>query len=295
MHACGHDVHLAALVSVLTTLAAVGPIVPVIGLLQPREETVPSGAPDLLSSPEMAPDRISHVIGAHVQPRLAVGTFSSAGGAINAAVDDFEIRVRANGGHGGYPHTTGDPILAAASIVTSIQGVVARSVDPMHPAVVTVGSLSAGRSPNVIPKEAVLAGTIRSFDEGERKMLRTRLDGIAQAMSTAYGCEAEVSVLSGEPILRNDEALATSVTRWVSASTSLTSAAALRSCGADDFAFYCEQFPSLMTFVGVGQPGSPGLHHEAFAPSDRSIDDVAATLLASYLAACEMRLGPLND
>jgi amidohydrolase len=286
---------MAALVAVLQAIAATGPVLPVLGILQPREETVPSGAPDLLASPAMAPTSVSHVIGAHVQPRLASGTFSATGGPINAAVDDFSIRIKATGGHAGYPHTTGDPIVAAASIITSLQGLVARGIDPTHPAVITVGSLNAGRSPNVIPSEASLTGTIRSFDSDDRAQLCARLTHLAESLSLAYGCSADVDMTTGEPILVNDQALAKEASEWIAQSTKLGEAEPLRTCGADDFAFYCEALPSLMVFVGVGEPDGPGLHHESFAPSDEAVDAVSAILLASYFAVCSLRLGPPHD
>lgn len=294
MHACGHDIHLAALVAVIKAIKAVGPILPVVGLLQPREETVPSGAPDFLDSPQMKQSPIASVLGAHVQPQLPDGTFSAAGGAVNAAVDDFEVTINASGGHAGYPHTTGDPILAAAAIVTTLQGVVARSIDPTHPSVITVGSLQSGSAPNVIPSTAILSGTIRSFDPGDRELLCAKVHQVSESLTAIHSCSVTVTTTRGEPILVNDLQLAEAASSWITARTSLIKAPPLRTCGADDFAFYGAAYPSLMVFVGVGAPDGPGLHHEAFCPGDEIVDRVAEVLLAAYLAACQVELGPVS-
>jgi len=290
MHACGHDVHLAALVAVVRSISTVGPLLPVLALLQPREESVPSGAPDILEALSSRGELVAAVVGAHVQPEIPEGTFAASAGAVNAAVDDFEIVIRTEGGHAGYPHRTGDPIVAASSIVTVLQGIVARSIDPTHPSVVTVGSLHAGTASNVIPAEAHLSGTIRTFDESDRKLLSAKVGEVSAAMAAIHGCVASTSLSQGEPVLFNDPTLAREVTKWMLAATSMEADQGLRSCGADDFAFYGDAYPSLMIFVGVGEPGGPGLHHEAFCPGDEAVDRVAEALMCAYLASCKLIL-----
>lgn len=295
MHACGHDIHMAALVAVAKTIETVGPVVPLALILQPREESVPSGAMDMIEAPELRDADIKAVIGAHVQPRLPYGTFSALAGPVNASADDFQIVIEADGGHAGYPHTTGDPILTASLLVVQVQGLVARQVDPTHASAITFGSITGGFAPNVIPNQVTLSGTIRASDPSDRDLLKTRLIDICHAVSTTHGCEAEVQIFEGEPILSNDEQLAHATVNWIRSETCIEEGPPLRSCGADDFAYYGSLFPSLMVFVGVGRPDGPGLHSSTFAPPDSAIDLVAHVLLSGYLAACETLLGPMGD
>ncbi len=293
MHACGHDIHLAALVAVARAVARAGAPVPLVVVLQPREETQPSGAADLVSTPELAQQDIRAMIGVHVQPRIPAGTFSALPGAVNASADEFTITFEAHGGHAGYPHTTGDPIVAAAHFITQVQSTVARSIDPTHPAVVTVGAIHAGKAPNVIPAAATLRGTIRAFSHEDRAFLQRRVTDIAEATATLQGCVADVVLTEGDPPLINDDTLAHLATRWITDHVDLVESAPLRSCGADDFSFYSEHFPSLMVFHGVGaEDGSgPGLHHPRFAPGDEHIAAVARVMMAGYLAGCDRALG----
>jgi len=287
-HLCGHDTHTAALLATIRAVEAVGSPVPLVAIFQPREEVIPAGAIDMLAYPGLADHDIRAVLGVHVQPVLPRGTVAAAPGPINAAADNFDIVVKGRPAHGAYPHLGRDPILAAAAIVQGLQQLVSRRIDPMRPSVVTVGSIAGGSSHNAIPGEVRIMGTLRSYDEADQELLHSELKTITTAIATAHGCEAEVEVELGEPVLRNDEALAALV------STALTTggyapAPALKSCGADDFSFYCERYPSLMMFAGVGDgsPDSPGLHHPSFVPSDDTIGELARIMLLSYFAIAE--------
>ena len=286
MHACGHDVHLAALTAVVRTIRRVGGPRPLLAVLQPREESMPSGARDVLASPELAEQDVGAFIGAHVQPTMPAGLVAVQPGPVNAAADDFKVVIHGRPGHGAYPHTTADPVVAAAAAVTTLQHIVSRRIDPMHPAVLTVASITAGTTMNAIPAEAVLLGTTRSFYAADRDMLNDQLRSTCELVAQAHGCTASVEISRGEPILENNRALAAGIAPVLTA-LGLDPGGDHRSCGADDFAYYCERFPSLMCFVGVDSPPDVGLHHPAFAPPDRAVADAARVLLAGYLAACE--------
>jgi amidohydrolase len=232
------------------------------------------------------------IVGVHVQPRIPTGTYSAMAGAVNASSDDFVVTMRSHGGHAGYPHVTGDPVVAAASLVMSLQTVVARRIDPLHPAVITVGSVHAGEAPNVIPGLAVLEGTIRAFDPADRALLRGKVRDAADQAAALHDCTVDVALHAGEPPLVNDPRLARLTSRWIE---SLTGRAhvELRSCGSDDFSYFASRFPGIMVFYGLGdaRPESPGLHHPRFAPSDDDVAGVAECLLAGYFAGCELVAG----
>ncbi|MEV0163132.1 amidohydrolase [Nonomuraea fuscirosea] len=322
MHACGHDVHLAAVVALARAIAAtgardahvhearaadahagdthasdahareahaadvrardVGAPAPLLVVLQPREETFPSGALDVVASGVLGRHRVQAMIGAHVQPVLAGGTIACAPGPVNASSDEFRVTVRGAEGHAAYPHLTRDPVLAMAQVIVAAQQLVSRVADPMVPTVVTFGTVNAGSTPNAVPGEAVARGTLRTMSRKWRERLHERFAQVVEDTARAYGCVAEVEILPGEPILVNDRALAVRAGERLR-EQGWTVDDELRSCGADDFARYGEVAPSLMMFVGVDT--AAGLHSPGFLPDDDAVGAVAEALLAGYLAA----------
>lgn len=282
MHACGHDVHLAAVVAACRAIVRAGPSVPAAALLQPREETGPSGASDVVASGLLREHGVAAVVGAHVQPQLAPGTLAVTPGLVNASVDEFEITVTGTGGHAGYPHTVRDPVTALCNAVVSLQQLAAARIDPVHGAVCTVGRIDAGTAANVVPATAWALGSLRLMRPEDRTRAAVELVEIVQASVAAYGCRADVRILEGEPALRNDPHLACDAADLLRGSGySVTDD--FRSFGADDFAHYCQVVPSLMVFVGVD--GGAGLHDGRFLPPETSIAVVADALLAGYVAA----------
>ncbi|WP_223190903.1 M20 metallopeptidase family protein [Nonomuraea terrae] len=319
MHSCGHDVHLAAAIALARALArtisepratsesrtpplvtpepratslagfepragshAVVGTAPLLVVLQPREETQPSGALDVVGSGVLERHRVQAMIGAHVQPLLPEGTVACTPGAVNASADEFTVTVTGVEGHAAYPHLTRDPVLAMAQVIVAAQHLVSRAADPMVPTVVTFGTVNAGTAPNALPREATAKGTMRTMSPAWRERLHQRFTEVVQDTARAYGCTAEVEIRPGEPVLINDPALTVRTgERLREHGWDVTDE--LRSCGADDFARYGEVAPSLMMFVGVDTEA--GLHSPAFLPGDDSVAAVAEALLAGYLEA----------
>ncbi|MEV4839954.1 M20 family metallopeptidase [Nonomuraea sp. NPDC049486] len=303
MHACGHDVHLAAVVALARAVARVTAILethesrpeagyesvtaqqrpaPLMVVLQPREESHPSGAADIVRSGALARNDVCAMIGAHVQPVLDAGVTACTPGAVNASADEFRVTLRGVSGHAAYPHLARDPIVAMAQVITGAQHLVSRTADPMVPTVVTFGTVHAGTAPNAIPAEAVAHGTLRTLSQPARETLHAQFAQLVEDMARTYGCEADVRVHRGEPVLVNDAALAMRTGALLRQSGRSVSEE-LRSCGGDDFAQYGELMPSLMMFVGVDTRA--GLHTPEFLPDDATVGEVAESLLAGYLAA----------
>ncbi|WP_440065487.1 M20 metallopeptidase family protein [Streptosporangium sp. OZ121] len=282
MHACGHDVHLAALVALTRAVDRVRAPAPMVAVLQPREETHPSGARDIVDSGALRRNRVGAMIAAHVQPVLATGETACTPGAVNASSDEFTVTVRGQGGHAAYPHLSRDSVLALAQIIVAAQQLVSRDADPMTPTVVTFGSVSAGSAPNAIPGHASARGTLRTMSEPWRHQLHHRFREIAEGVARVHGCEAEVRITHGEPVLVNDARLAEE-TGCILVDVAHHMPATLRSCGADDFAHFASVVPSLMLFVGTDT--ASGLHSPYFLPGDETVTAVAESLLAAYLAA----------
>ncbi|HEY3954148.1 MAG TPA: M20 family metallopeptidase [Streptosporangiaceae bacterium] len=291
MHACGHDVHLAALAALGRAARRVdqdgGLPAALLAVLQPREEASPLGAPDVVASAAFAAQAPRAIIGAHLQPKLPPGTVAAAAGTVNAAADEFEIRVEGHGGHAGYPQLATDPVPVLCQAVLAIQQIVSRRIDPTHAAVVSVGVLEAGTAPNVIPGSALARGSIRALDESDRAAMHKALHEIVEHTCRAHGCRGTVTIVQGEPALVNDEALAAAC--WpLLGEAGFTLDTSFRSCGADDFAFYSRSAPSLMLFVGTAGGGGASpvvLHHPRFLPEDSTVGQVAEAMLAGYLAA----------
>jgi len=290
MHACGHDVHLAAVAALARAAQRVELPVPMLAILQPREERPPSGAREIVAAKVLQEHDVRAVIGAHVQPVLARGTVAATEGAVNASTDELEIRITGRGGHGGYPHLTRDPILALAQVVVALQQVVSRRINPLHPAVLTIGSISAGSAPNVIPDEANARGTLRLLETEERAAVHREITTIVTSVAEAFGCRGDVLIQDGEPALVNDALLTAATHPWLG-ELGFEISAPLRSCGADDFSHYGDVARILMMFVGVDQhPGIPTpaiLHHPTFRPPDEAVRDLALALLAGYVAGLD--------
>ena len=218
---------------------------------------------------------------------MPAGVVTTGAGAVNAAADEFEIVVTGHGGHGAYPHLTDDPVPALAEIVTGLQQLVSRRIDPRHAAVVTVGVLEAGRAPNVVPDTARAVGTLRSMSEADRDLLRTGVRRVAEQTAAAFGCTARVTIREGEPVLVNDARLAAATDAWLDRAD-VPVAEPPRSCGSDDFSFYRQVAPGLMMFLGTDTPPGSLLHAADFLPPDETVGAVATAMLAGYLGAVDV-------
>jgi amidohydrolase len=288
MHACGHDVHLAALVALVRAAAGLGERLPVplVAIFQPSEEAYPSGA-ELIAEqvlPALAPRA---VLGAHIHPELPWGSVAIDAGAVNASCDAIEIVIAGEPSHGAYPHRGRDPVLALCEAVLALQAAVGRGVDPLHPATVTIGVLEAGSAENVIPAQARARGALRAHRHEDRLRLRELTARVVAGVAAAHGCTGEVALTPGEPPLANDPAIAAHA-RGLLARAGISVAPQWRSCGSDDFSFFGEHAPLAMAFVGLD--GAPGfaprpLHHPELLPPDEAVAAVARTLAVLYAAA----------
>lgn len=292
MHACGHDVHLAALTALGNAARRVRLPTALLAVLQPREETFPSGARDIVAADAFGAQQAQAVVGVHLQHQLPAGTVGASAGTVNAATDDFEIQVEGVGGHAGYPHLAIDPVPALCQTVLAVQQIISRHTDPTHAVVASFGMLEAGQAPNVIPGTAHARGSLRALDESDRPGLHKSLHEIVGHTCRAHGCRGTVTIFEGEPALVNDDTLAAASWPWLQ-SFGFAVDTGFRSCGADDFSFYARSAPTLMLFLGTG--GEASLHHPGFLPGDDNVRQVAEAMLAGYLGALglgKLRPGP---
>jgi amidohydrolase len=288
MHACGHDVHMAALVALARaahTLSGELPA-PLLAVFQPSEEAYPSGAQELAMG-ALAHAQPRAVLAAHVHPELAWGSVALDAGAINASCDAFEIVVEGRPSHGAYPHLGRDPILAIAAIVLALNAQLGRRIDPLAVASLTVGVLEGGSAENVIPASARARGALRAHRPADRAALRELVLEVADGVARAHGCSARVELTEGEPALENDPEIVARARRLL-AGAGLRPAPAWRSCGSDDLAFLGAVAPLAMALVGLdGAEGfSPRpLHHPELLPPDLAVGAVARVQAVLYVAA----------
>jgi amidohydrolase len=284
MHACGHDGHMAMLLGAASIVAEERDRLTrdVVFCFQPGEEGF-GGAEAMIAEGVLDRYGVGTAFGLHLWSLFPVGTVQVRPGPAMAAQDEFEAVVRGRAGHGALPHEAIDPVVAAAYAVAALQAVVARSVDPVRAAVVTVGSLHAGSAANVIPGEATMRGTLRSFDEGVRGTLRTRVREVLEGTAAAHGCTAELILHPGYPAVVNDPGAVARVRRHAA---EVVGAAGVVEpdpmAAAEDFAYFLKRVPGAFAFIGAGnhERGITAPHHAPEFDIDEAALPIGAELLA---------------
>jgi hippurate hydrolase len=280
MHACGHDGHTSMLVGAAHALSGrrdqLGGNVKFI--FQPAEE---GGGGGKVMVDEGVADGVSSIFALHLWPGLPFGKAATKAGPIMAAADAFEMTVRGAGGHGAMPHLAADAITMAAQIVTALQTVVSREVDPVEPAVLTVGEIGAGTAFNIIPETARLGGTVRTLNEDLRRKMPERIAHLARSVAQGMRGDAEIDYEFSYPVTMNDEGVARRALGVIGDLFGEENALELPnpSMGAEDFAFFLQKIPGAFIWLGVGEDVS-GLHTPTFA-FDEEILPLGSALLTA--------------
>jgi amidohydrolase len=288
MHACGHDGHTATLLCLAKVLSRHKEEIKgsIVFIHQFAEELTPGGAKPMIEDGCL--DGVDAVFGTHLWSPLPTGVIGYRSGYLMANADKFKIEVIGKGGHGGMPHETVDAIVAGSRLVSDLQQIVSRNVDPLKSAVVTVGSFHAGNAFNVVAEKATIVGTVRTFDEEIRELVERKIGEVAEHSCKAAGADCEYQYDRGYPTVTNHEKetleLVDIAKRVVHPDDVIEVEPVM---GAEDFAYYLQHVPGAFFFTGARNEELNAVyphHHPKF-----NIDEKAMLIAAKTLAGAALQ------
>lgn len=288
MHACGHDGHTASVLILAKALTEMKDELAgnIVFIHQHAEELPPGGAKAMIDDGCL--DGVDVIFGNHLDATEPLGQIGYRKGAMMAAVDRFDITIKGNGGHGAQPHLTKDAIYVGTQIINSIQQIVSRNVNPLSAAVVSVGSFESINAFNVIANEAKISGTVRSFDQGVRDFIESRMREIIKGICIATGADYELSYMNGYPAVINHEVETDLV---IAAAQKINEVTNIKEqeprMGAEDFAYYLQHRKGTFFYTGAKAPGVDEVyphHHPKFYFDEKALLIASKTLGLAALA-----------
>jgi len=287
-HACGHDAHTAILLGVVHVLSRLKERLPcnVAFVFQPAEERC-EGAAAMLRENLFESVNPARIYALHVYPWLPAGSIGLREGAMCAAADMFDVEIHGHGGHAARPHECVDVVLVATHVIQALHHIIGRRVNPLHPAVLTIGQIHGGHAGNVIPDHIKFSGTFRSLHPEAHEEIRSCMDHIIRQTAEAWGATAQFTLRQATPVLNNDSGLLQEARNTFSRLLPDVALIDLQepSMGGEDFAEFMRDIPGCLFRLGTG--GSPEtrypLHHPGFDIDEASMRSGVAAFVALAL------------
>ncbi|KKK34364.1 N-acetyldiaminopimelate deacetylase [Mesobacillus campisalis] len=279
MHACGHDFHMSIALGLIHHFVMYPVHDNLLFMFQPAEEG-PGGAEPMLKTDIMKEWKPDMVVALHIAPEYPVGTVALKEGLLFANTSELFIDLKGKGGHAAYPHKTNDMVIAACSLVTQLQTIVSRNVDPLDSAVVTIGKITGGTVQNIIAEKARIEGTIRTLSPESMAKVKQRLMSIVRGIEVGYECEAEVDFGAMYHQVYNEPVLTREFMEFAGNMGQFKVVECKEAMTGEDFGYMLKEIPGFMFWLGVDS--GFGLHHSRLNPDEKAIGS-AISLLTSYI------------
>jgi amidohydrolase len=285
MHACGHDMHTAMLLTAAKILKENEKEINgrILLIFQPAEEMLPGGAKLILDSKILDEHKPEAFFGQHINPELQSGKIVTKSGPLMASTDEIHLTIHGKSTHAAQPHLGADPILASANIIQSLQNLLTKFKNPLEPAVISVTAINSGNTTNIIPDSAKMMGTIRTYNQELRELLKEKINSNIIDIAKQYDCTVENNILEGyPPLINNTETteLVQDVTKQILGENSYEIAEP--KMWAEDFAYYSQIAPSTFWFLGVKNEDKPifPLHNPNLNPDENALIQGTAIMSA---------------
>ncbi|MCT8139108.1 N-acetyldiaminopimelate deacetylase [Anaerobacillus sp. CMMVII] len=279
MHGCGHDFHMSIALGILSHFASFQPKETLLFIFQPAEEG-PGGAQPMLESTYLKENRPNMMVALHIAPEYPVGTVATRKGLLFANTSELFIDLLGRGGHAAYPHTANDMVLAASHFVTQLQSIVARNIDPLDSAVVTIGKITGGTKQNIIAERARVEGTIRTLSMDSMEKIKARILALAHGIEVGFECKLSIDFGANYCQVYNDEKMTEPFMNFVKNRANCNLIECKEAMTGEDFGYFLREIPGFMFWLGVDSEN--GLHSNYLNPNEEAIP-FAIELLIDYL------------
>jgi N-acetyldiaminopimelate deacetylase len=279
MHACGHDFHMSIALGILTHFVQTPVKDDILFIFQPAEEG-PGGALPMMQSEIMQRWKPDCIIGLHIAPEHPAGTIATKEGLLFANTSELFIDLVGKGGHAAFPHQTNDMVVAACSLVTQLQSIISRNVDPLDSAVITIGKITSGTVQNIIAEKARLEGTIRTLSVESMQKVKQRIEAIVNGVEVGYDCQTTIDYGSMYHQVYNHEEITREFMNFVMENTGVKLFECSEAMTGEDFGYMIKDIPGFMFWLGVDS--EYGLHHSRLTPNEDAIE-IGINLLTRYL------------